>query len=505
MHANYSTSALSVMLLSFGPLLLPISAGEPSAKRAEREKKYLSHTKVDVQAAEGYLATTGLKSDSESLLKFLQGLPTEETDRRTLAGLVEQLGSDDFQTREAASRRLTAAGIRRMPVELERAANSKDPEVAKRAKDCREAIYTRNGQIGMARDLLLQRKSVSALQALLKADSTDVRQVAALGLGELGQDAEPAIPDLVKNLQSEDVAVSGAANEALWRIGPGATKTIVGLLDDKRPIIRVRALEAIAWQVRLAYVPDDGKELLPRLIEMMKKEEPKVRRAAPQTVSAIGQEGNKEALTALVEALKFEDKARLDKDELAVPSSAALALLQLDEGAKPAIPALIEAMHDRDNQLAGQAARALGTICRHDADETLVKAITAVLGDKNRGEARGLAAMALGNFGTSAKNAVPALLDALKETDEVLPANCMHAIVEIAPTDEKVINALISELEDTKPAADRRFAAGCLGRIGPPAKAALPALRRAIPGDLTRGDDAQLKIDIDQAIKRISK
>jgi HEAT repeat protein len=496
----------ALTLLSLAPILPRLAAEDSKVKQAEREKKYLSRINVNAEAAKQYLESTGVKPDEKSLLEFLRGFPTEEANRRDLARLVVQLGDDDFETRESAAKRLIAAGLRRMPAELENAArNTNDPEVTARAKKCYDAIFTRDAQIMMTRDWLIERKAVTTLRALLKADSIDVRTQAAVGLRELGPDAEVAIPDLVATLDASDDSLSHAAHEALWCIGPRATETIIGLLDEKRPGMRVLGVEAIGWQVRLAYLPDNGKEILPRLIKIMKDDEPEVRRAALSAIGAIAQEENELALSALIEALKFEDAGKLKGNEMPVAASAAFFLKDVGTNAKRAIPALVEATRAKDSDLAGQAARALGRICGHDPDDTVVSAIMAVLMDKDRGDVRVWAADALTRFGPKAKKTIPDLLAELQKAEGLPPLTCLYVLFEIAPTDERVISALIAQLEDGKPIDDRRYAAELLGRIGPPAKEAVPALRRAIPKDTDSANNAWLKLTIDQAIGKITK
>ncbi len=68
------------------------------------------------------------------------GSPKPSTDR--IAGLIRQLGADDFAKREAAARELEALGARTTAA-LSRATTSDDPEVRRRARGILDAINAR--------------------------------------------------------------------------------------------------------------------------------------------------------------------------------------------------------------------------------------------------------------------------------------------------------------------------------------------------------------------------
>lgn len=83
--------------------------------------------------------------------------------------------------------------------------------------------------------------------------------------------------------------------------------------------------------------------------------------------------------------------------------------------AEPALPALRQALKDKDAGVRRTAAEALGKIAV-DAKET-VPALIDALADPAV-PVRGAAATALGQFGSEAKDAVPALQKAQKEADK---------------------------------------------------------------------------------------
>ncbi len=146
--------------------------------------------------------------------------------------------------------------------------------------------------------------------------------------------------------------------------------------------------------------------------------------------------------------------------------------------AHAARPALFEALKNESGSVRVSAARALRRIGVQAKD---VPALIVALKDKDF-SVRRVAALALGEIGHEAKAALPAL----KERKG--PAFAC-AIVQIDPDDEAGIPYLIEEINSTDYNTYYRDAAIlALGRIGPRAKAALPALRRIL-NDNDKGND----------------
>src|SRR5262249_57340303 len=83
-------------------------------------------------------------------------------------------------------------------------------------------------------------------------------------------------------------------------------------------------------------------------------------------------------------------------------------------------------------------------------------------------------ALALANIGEGAEEAIPVLLDVLSERGHSLRLRAMEALSRIPGTSEALVPALVSVLHEEDPA--RPKAAEVLGRLGPAATEALPAL-----------------------------
>ena len=102
----------------------------------------------------------------------------------------------------------------------------------------------------------------------------------------------------------------------------------------------------------------------------------------------------------------------------------------------------------------------------------LVRAEHGPLGSKNLPGA-------LNNIGPDAKEAVPALIEALKDEDKTARQNAAEALGNMGPDAKDAVPTLIETLKD-KYGAVRRAAADALGSIGPDAEEAVPALIEAL-------------------------
>jgi HEAT repeats len=77
------------------------------------------------------------------------------------------------------------------------------------------------------------------------------------------------------------------------------------------------------------------------------------------------------------------------------------------------------------------------------------------------------------------RDALPALIDALQDTDDSVRAWAAGAIGRIGPAAARAVPALVALLANPEEGS-RNLACLALGGIGPPARDALPALRQAL-------------------------
>src|SRR5262245_59303606 len=88
------------------------------------------------------LKEAGVAIDADSLLDFFRQRTLSETTQQRLITLIKQLGADDFETRERATKELIGLGAHARAA-LEQAVNDPDAEVSARAKRCLAAIPAR--------------------------------------------------------------------------------------------------------------------------------------------------------------------------------------------------------------------------------------------------------------------------------------------------------------------------------------------------------------------------
>jgi HEAT repeat protein len=240
--------------------------------------------------------------------------------------------------------------------------------------------------------------ALKTLTRLLRSTDPKVRERAALELGaELGPEAKPAVPDLVKRLFDPRAAVRSTAAEALGRIGPdakSAAPALLALLDGDEPaFVQSAACEA------LGLIEPAEKELLAAALKQkLEHPSPLVRaHAALALVRAAGdRSGQEEATRGL--AHRFHH----------VRITAAEALWQINRDKDgPALPLLVRALEESN------------------------------LGGLESENERYMAARALGRIGPDAKIAVPELLKLLNARDEALATTARTALKLIDPAAAK--------------------------------------------------------------------
>lgn len=288
-------------------------------------------------------------------------------------------------------------------------------------------------------------RAAYCLASLLEDGGEESRLLAARALKELGPSAKDAVPSLIKALHREESDV---------------------VLAEV-----IRALGAMAPQSKAA---------VPHLLPFLEDGQREVRISALWAVGRFGADG-KAAVPFLIKAL--EDKGVVNpKTGQTFAQLAANSLADIGPEATPAVPALIKALKADHRQLRGDAIRALGWIGAKDP--AVVPTLIAVLRDRNDTFFRSSAAVALARIGPEAKEAVPALLEALKAEDlkdenriRGTRSAVMTALGHMGAAAKEAVPVLADIFKDQQ--ADyglRRQAAEALGKIGPAAKEAIPTL-----------------------------
>ncbi len=239
------------------------------------------------------------------------------------------------------------------------------------------------------------------------------------------------------------------------------------------------------------------------LIDALSDDDKGTRCLAASHLGRIGVEA-KDAVPALWTALKSNDGAvraeaaaalfRIDNQpkvvidvlsdlvqgrDLEVRRRALWALHDIGPAAKDAVPALCNAIaREPDQTLRYNFAQALGKL--RSRSDLSVPALTKTLRD-SEWIVRSYAAHALGDFGADAKSAVPALMTALKDADGHVRVSAALALWQVNGKTEPSLDVLIACLKIPK---EHNYvpdaAAEALGKMGPSAKGATPALHELL-------------------------
>src|SRR5262249_27594710 len=107
---------------------------------------------------EKLLREAGVRVDAAGLAGFLRERLGDGTHVQRLGQLIRQLGSDAFEEREQAVRRLVGVGAAGLP-RLRQALKDTDPEIRERAQDC--IVQVERGLTGSALPLAAVRRLVA--------------------------------------------------------------------------------------------------------------------------------------------------------------------------------------------------------------------------------------------------------------------------------------------------------------------------------------------------------
>ncbi len=293
--------------------------------------------------------------------------------------------------------------------------------------------------------------SLPKLLGDLGSQDAQVRDRAALALGELGPDAQRAIPALFKVLKDSDENLARDAAQALRAIGAPSRDDLpllIAGLRDNSPRVRGYAVEA------LGKMGPEARSAVPNLVQLLKVKEtdPELRQQAARCLGQIGAAAATEGVPALSEALK--------DSEVVVREAAAEALGKFGGQARTAASSLIAVLADKETTVHRAALAALALI-GPDAKEALPK-LKPAFKDADP-EVRRHALDVLGRLGPEAvkdKEALEALKSGLDDMD--LCKNALEALARIGPPAKDLAKGLTRHLHDEK---HRLAAVAALGSV----------------------------------------
>ncbi len=270
------------------------------------------------------------------------------------------------------------------------------------------------------------------------------------------------MPLLSKVLKDADPAVRTGALEILAVIGKPAVPALIDALKQEK---------VAYWAcLALAEIGPPAAPAAPRLTEVLETEtRPEVRREAALALGAIGP-GAAIGVPALTEALG-------DK-EVTVAAGAAYALGRIGAQAKPAEAALAKCTNSPSAFLRTVSGWAWAKLDPHDEarQQKALSLLAAALNSKEP-RVRHAAVHGLIDLDSKSERILPAIKLALRAADKESLGYALEALESLGPP---AVPVLIDALghENVRP-----LAASILGRMGPAAKEATPALAEIVDKD----------------------
>jgi HEAT repeat protein len=332
-------------------------------------------------------------------------------------------------------------------------------------------------------------KGLNILIDALKDKDPGVRQQVIWSLQNVGGDSAAIVPVLAKLFkEDQNDNVRMAVVLGLWRHGARAVPLILDALKDKDANIRRQAV----WTMfRLQGA--DLKDAMPTLKTLMKKDDATLRQGVVQVFGRIGES----AIPDIIEALG-------DSQEN-VRWTAAMTLRNFGPKASKSAPILINlAVKDNNQTVRIHAMYTLVNI----GDEGVVGLLKAVKDHKDV-TVRRMAVQALSAFGTKHTAAIPYLVEALHDKDGPVRSQAAHTLVNMGQAGhpglikglkiqdstvrQVLLQGMINQNVRSKDAVPvlieclkdgqgqiRWMSAQVLGNIGPDAAAAVDALTAAL-------------------------
>ncbi len=221
---------------------------------------------------ESALEKAGVKLEDASLLDFFNQRTFRDADRSHFTQLVRELSSPEFETRQHASKTLTAAGLKVLDFLRAELRTAPDLESRRRIELVVKNVFVRDFRTGLAAAavrVLRAKNPPRMVETLLDylpsaEDEGVVEEIRATMANLAVEDGKPH-PKLVDALQAKSPILRAMAGESLWKSRPAEIAAEVEkTLADPDPFVRYRvALAALKNQERKA-----GPTLIATLAEL---------------------------------------------------------------------------------------------------------------------------------------------------------------------------------------------------------------------------------------------
>jgi HEAT repeat protein len=244
----------------------------------------------------------------------------------------------------------------------------------------------------------------------LKSPIKAKRMKAMKELGLKGTAAKAAVAPLIEHMRHhKDKDLANQAAQTLAQIGVPAVGELIKALEDPAPAVQIRALSALG-----IIGPEAGKGIGP-ISRLLENKDAKIRALAAWTLGEIGPPARPVA-ESLAKALRDAD-ANVRR----------LAAEALHEIGSEMVSRLLPVLKDDDLGVRLSAVQALAVF--HERKEAVQALVDALRDSKTK--VRATAAGTLVRLGRDAKAALPSLLDNLKEPDLELQTKALTAIMAI--------------------------------------------------------------------------
>ena len=321
----------------------------------------------------------------------------------------------------------------------------------------------------------LAKAAIPALEELCRSDirlrsSADevLDAILAEDVKRFRSDIDPRVVSMLLGIGTDDMDADRQAGATLTSLGQQAVPDLIRVLSDKKYRLRSKAAYALA-----IIGPDVSgtDEAIPHLIELTDDYSPRARYSAVRALAAIDAPANV-TLPVFLKALHDDDHQ--------VVGEAAKALTEMGPEAKPALPALVEAMKQE-----GRASLAASVISDIGPDASLVPALLQIVKkgqSDTRDGSRASAMHVLRLLGPAAEDATADLVPILRnEGDQDLRVQAAQVLGAIGVEAAEAVPDLKKiALDDRRDWGIRLACAGALKRVDPESVEAVSIIREAM-------------------------
>jgi len=267
---------------------------------------------------------------------------------------------------------------------------------------------------------------LAAAVALLKSENRDDRVRACANIAAIGEGAASAVPALIQALRDSDAVVRAYAARTLGQVGPAAKAAAEPLEDafkDPDRYVRREALRAFV------ILEPEQQRSVDLIIAAMNDADPLVVATATNRLTELGPR----LLPQVIELLADDRTAYC----------ACLILQQLDQAGGAAVPALIKLLDHQHVELRLESALALRAIGPAAADA--IAALSARVNDPER-TVQLAAVLAIGAIGEKAASAAKALRQLSRHPDDLLKVLALWALQNVQPDENDLNTNIVPRL-----------------------------------------------------------